>query len=304
MTTASAYTITTMDPAHPRGRKRRRGGATKRTVWSWLATIVIALYALLTVVPVLSIFLGSFKSTTQIAGDPLGFPNPIRFDNYIRGWNGVAVGESMSVYFWNTALFSFAAVGASVIAGTMAAYAIARKTGPISGVFERFFYVLYALPFLAVIVPLFSVTGDLGIRSNPFWIGIVFAAGWLPLNVVLMYAYFASFPLDIIEAAKTDGASEFRIFWTIAVPMSKGAILSTVLLSFIYAWNNLSHTLPLLVDPTSTTVAPGLLLFSAQYSVDLGAQLAGMVISAIPLVLAYALMHKHIMESFRVGSFR
>jgi ABC-type glycerol-3-phosphate transport system permease component len=291
-------------PAVPQKSRKRLFKTQTRSLGSWVATLVVAAFALLILVPVITIFLGSLKSTEQIAADPLGLPSPFRFENYVQGWNGVAVGESMSTYFLNTALFSIAAVASSTIAGTMAAYAIARRTGRISGMFERYFVILYALPFLAVIVPLFSVTGDLGIRSNPFWIGVVFGAGWLPLTVVLMYAYFASFPLDVIEAAKTDGASEFRIFWEMVIPMSKGAILSSVLLAFIYAWNNLSHTLPLLVDPSSTTVAPGLLLFSAQYSVNLGAQLAGMIISIVPLILAYALMHKHIMESFRVGSFR
>ncbi|MGJ0203328.1 ABC transporter permease subunit [Leucobacter sp. gxy201] len=300
----STITHTQLISSANAGKAATRSRRKPRGPWGWVATVVVGLYAIMTVLPTITILLGSFKESKQIVADPLGLPTTWVFDNYVRGWEGVAVGESMSLYFLNTALFSIAAVGASVIAGTMAAYAIARKTGPMSAAFERLYYVLYALPFLAVIIPLFSVTGDFGIRSNPFMIGLVFAAGWLPLNVVLMYAFFASFPNDVIEAAKVDGASEIRIFWTIAVPMSKGPILSTVLLSFIYAWNNLSHTLPLLVDPASTTVAPGLLLFSAQYSVDIGAQMAGQIISIIPLVLAYALMHKHIMESFRVGSFR
>ncbi|MFE5837299.1 carbohydrate ABC transporter permease [Arthrobacter sp. NPDC056493] len=292
--------LATVPSTAPTARRRFR----LRSPGSVVVSIIIAAYVLISVLPVLTIILGSLKTTQQIVGDPLGLPSPIQFDNYIRGWNGVAVGESMSTYFLNTTVFSAAAVLASIVAGTMAAYAIARKTGFFAALFERYFVILYALPFLAVIIPLFSVTGTLGLRSNPLGIGLVFAAGWLPLTVTLMYAFFASFPLDVIEAAKTDGASEFRIFWTIAVPMSKSAILSNLLLAFIYAWNNLSHTLPLLVDPKSTTVAPGLLLFSAQYSVDLGAQLAGMVISIVPLVLAYALLHKHIMESFKVGSFR
>ena len=77
-----------------------------------------------------------------------------------------------------------------------------------------------------------------------------------------------------------------------------------MLLALIYSWNNLSHTLPLLVLPASRTIAPGLLLFTQQYSVDVGAQLAGMLISILPLIAAYLLLHRHIMESFRVGSFR
>jgi ABC-type glycerol-3-phosphate transport system permease component len=285
-------------------KKGRLTGKAPHSAGAVVATIIVFIYLLIGVFPIISIILGSLKSTTQLVADPLGLPSPIQFDNYARGWAGVAVGESMSTYFINTVLFSIVAVGISTIAGTMAAYAIARSTTKTSGIFERSFNLLYALPYLAVIIPLFSITGDLGLRSNPLGIGLVFGAGWLFLTVMLMYGFFASFPLDVIEAAKTDGASELRIFWEQVVPMSKGAILSCVLLAFIYSWNNLSHTLPLLVDPKSTTVAPGLLLFSAQYSVDLGAQFAGIIISIIPLILAYALMHKQLMESFRVGSFR
>jgi len=287
------------------GQKRRlpRKGA-RHSTGSIVVSIIVFIFVLIGILPIISIILGSLKSTTQIVGDPLGLPIPLQFGNYARGWAGVAVGESMSPYFVNTVAFSVVAVIVSTIAGTMAAYAIARAATRTSTIFERSFTLLYALPYLAVIIPLFSITGDFGLRSNPFGIGLVFGAGWLFLTVILMFGFFASFPNDVIEAAKTDGASEIRIFLSIVVPMSKGAILSCVLLAFIYSWNNLSHTLPLLVDPASTTVAPGLLLFSAQYSVDLGAQFAGIVISIVPLVGAYALMHKHIMESFRVGSFR
>ncbi|MGK9220366.1 MULTISPECIES: carbohydrate ABC transporter permease [unclassified Microbacterium] len=293
-------TLTTVEGPRRHRTSQLRG----RGVGAWAAAIIIALFVTIAVLPVVTIVLGSLKTTTQIVGEPLSFPNPIQFGNYIRGWAGVAVGESMSTYILNTILFSISAVAVSTIAGTMAAYVIARYQGRMPTFFERAFTILYALPYLAVIIPLFSITGDLGLRSNPLGIGLVFAAGWMPLTVVLMYGFFAGFPHDVIEAAKTDGASELRIFWTHVLPMSKGAILSCVLLAFIYAWNNLSHTLPLLVDPSSTTIAPGLLLFSAQYSVDLGAQFAGIVISLLPLIAAYALMHKHIMESFRVGSFR
>ena len=308
MSTSHVDDTVTSSRLHPAPTSKRRKRApkvkTRYSAGAIIVSIIVFLYVLMGILPIISIVLGSLKNTTQIVGDPLGLPSPVQFDNYVRGWAGVAVGESMETYFINTIAFSVVAVAISTVAGTMAAYAIARSTSKMSTAFERSFTLLYALPYLAVIIPLFSITGDLGLRSNPLGIGLVFGAGWMFLTIMLMYGFFASFPNDVIEAAKTDGASELRIFWTHVIPMSKGAILSCVLLAFIYSWNNLSHTLPLLVDPKSTTVAPGLLLFSAQYSVDLGAQFAGIVVSIVPLVLAYALMHKHIMESFRVGSFR
>ncbi|MEA5052083.1 MAG: carbohydrate ABC transporter permease [Propionicimonas sp.] len=254
--------------------------------------------------PVFTVLSGSLKTSNQITTDPLGLPNPVDFTNYIRGWNGVAVGEPMWVYLLNTAVFTVVAVAVVIVLGTMAAYAISRSSNWVSTLAERYYLVLYTLPFLATIVPLYSITGDLGLRDNPAGVGLVYAASWMPMTVVLMLAFFASFPLDVIEAAKTDGASEWRAFVTIVVPMSQSAVLSNLLLAFIYAWNNLSHTFPLLTSPTSLTVAPGILLFSSQYTVDQGAQLAGMFMTVIPLILAYAVLHRHIMESFRVGSFR
>ena len=282
----------------------RSPGARRRGLGAALLTLLVAAYVLLSVLPVWTIVLGSLKSSEQVTTDPLGLPNPVHFDNFARGWRGVAVGEPMSTYFVNTAIYSAACVIVATVAGTMAAYALARRSGFSSAFLNRYFVVLYALPFLAIIVPLFSITGDLGIRSNPLGIGVVTAAGWLALTVMLMFGFFSTFPLDVIEAAKTDGASELRTFWQIVIPMSKGPMFSCALLCFINAWNNLAYTLPLLVRPDSTTIAPGLLLFSGRYSVDLGAQLAGMTISILPLIAAYLLMHRHVMESFRVGAFR
>jgi raffinose/stachyose/melibiose transport system permease protein len=272
--------------------------------WRIVATIVVGLYVLISIMPVVSIVLGAFKTTSQISTDPLGLPSPVEWSNFVKGWNGVAVGNAMSTYFFNSILFTVASVAVSIITGTLGAYVIARRSGRVAALAERYFVILYTLPFLAYIIPLFSLAGSLGMRSQPFSVGIIFAATWMPLTLILMVAFFSGIPLDVIEAAKIDGASEWRIFRSIVLPLSKGAILSNVLLAFIYSWNNLSHTLPLLVVPNTRTVAPGLLLFTQQYSVDVGAQLAGMLISVLPLVAAYLLLHKHIMESFRVGSFR
>jgi ABC-type glycerol-3-phosphate transport system permease component len=286
--------------AHPRGQARLG----QLTVGRGVVTVLVALYVVVTNLPVFTVFTGSLKTSNQITTDPLGLPSPMDLSNYVRGWNGVAVGQPMYVYLWNTVMFTVVGVMVATVLGTMAAYAIARSTSWVALLAERYYLVLYTLPFLATIIPLYSMTGDLGLRDEPAGIGLVYAASWMPMTVMLMLGFFSSFPLDVIEAAKTDGASEWRAFMSVVIPMSRSAVLSNVLLAFIYAWNNFSHTFALLTKPTSVTVAPGILLFSSQYSVDQGAQFAGMFMTVIPLILAYALLHRHIMESFRVGSFR
>src|ERR1700712_172650 len=76
--------------------------------WRIIATIVVGLYVLISIMPVVSIVLGAFKTTSQISTDPLGLPNPVEWSNFVKGWNGVAVGNAMSTYFFNSILFTVA----------------------------------------------------------------------------------------------------------------------------------------------------------------------------------------------------
>jgi ABC-type glycerol-3-phosphate transport system permease component len=273
-------------------------------VSSILLFALVAAWALIAVMPVITTFLGSLKSTAQISADPLGLPDRIHLENYVSGWNGVVVGEPMSTYFVNTVMFATVAIIATTLFGSMAAYALARRHGVINRFLQRYFLILFAVPFVATIIPLFAITGDLGMRSNQPAIGLVFAAVLLPQTVILMLGYFAAFPFDLVEAAKVDGASEARAFVSVVVPVAKGGILSVALLGFINAWNDLAYTLVLLVRPETKTIPPGLLLFTQQYSVDIGAQLAGMFIGIIPLIVAYVVLQRYIMEGFRVGAYR
>jgi raffinose/stachyose/melibiose transport system permease protein len=288
-------------PKATRGTHRARHGFV-----SAFLVIVVGAYCAFTLLPVVSILLGSFKTTSEIASDPLGWPSTFRWENYVQGWSGTGLTPSMDLYFGNTVLFTIAALIAIVPVGAMAAYAIARRSGWVSTLVERYYLLLYTIPFIALIVPLYDVVGTLGLRSNPVAVGLVFAASFVPWTIVLMLGFYASFPLDVIEAAKMDGASELRIFWSVVLPMSKGAVLTNVLLAFIFAWNNLSHTLPLLIDPESLTIAPGVIALTAGsgYTVDIGPQMAALIISVVPLVALYLMLHKQIMEGFRVGSFR
>jgi ABC-type glycerol-3-phosphate transport system permease component len=272
------------------------------------STVVLSLFAVvwavIVIMPVLTTFLGSLKSAGQVAGDPLGLPNPIVIDNYAKGWNGVVVGQPMSTYFFNTVLFAGVAVVAATLFGSMAAYALARRLRGLNAFVRRYFIFLFAIPFVSTIIPLFAITGDLGIRSNPPAIGLVFAAVAIPQAVILMVGYFSTFPFDLVEAAKVDGAGELTTFARVVLPVSKGGVLSVGLLGFINAWNDLAYTLVLLVKPASKTIPPGLLLFTQQYSVEIGAQLAGMFIGIVPLVLTYIVLQRYIMEGFRVGAYR
>jgi ABC-type glycerol-3-phosphate transport system permease component len=292
-----------MTDAHAPGRRRVRR-IPRLNLGSIVLFLLCGAWAVIVMMPVIATLLGSLKTTTQIASDPLGLPIPPHFENFVNGWKGVVVGEQMSTYVVNTVLFAGVAVVVSTLFGSMAAYAIARRFGRAALLLRRYFVLLFAVPFVSTIIPLFFLSGDLSMRSNPAAIGVVYAAVAIPQAVILMVGYFATFPFDLVEAARVDGATEFGAFRRIVMPVAKGGVLSIGLLGFINAWNDLAYTLVLLVKPASKTIPPGLLLFTQQYSVDIGAQLAGMLIGILPLVIAYVVLQRYIMEGFRVGAYR
>jgi ABC-type glycerol-3-phosphate transport system permease component len=127
---------------------------------------------------------------------------------------------------------------------------------------NRYFVLLLRVPQLVIWVPLFSLASDLNVVSNPAALGLVCAALVTPLSTVLMCTYFASFPLDLIEAAEVD-ASETYALKRIDIPMSKGTIGRVALLQAITPWNELALAVILLLEPDSLAIPVGPSSFGA-----------------------------------------
>jgi raffinose/stachyose/melibiose transport system permease protein len=260
------------------------------------------MWALLCAIPILVAVFSSFKAQADIITDPFGLPFPPVLQNYLTSFAGTLGGQPMTVYLLNSAISTLLGIVLCTIAATLAGYHLARRsTAPtrISGVY---FLVLLTLPPVVTIIPLFTLTGQLGLRNSPWGLGLVLAAAQLPLAVVLMRTFFATFPHELIEAAALDGASEMRTFLDIVVPLMRGPVGTVALLQGIGMWNELTLAVVLLNTSDSYTVPLGLSLFRTATSLDLGAQFAGLTIAIIPILVAYAVFNKQFIEGLRVGA--
>jgi len=140
--------------------------------------------------------------------------------------------------------------------------------------------------------------------SNPIALGVIYGALVAPIAAVLMRAYFSSFPLDLIEAARADGAGELHTFLRIVLPLSRGALVAVGLVQGIFLWNELGLAATLLLDPGSRTLPIGMSLFQGQAVVDRGAQFASLVMMVAPIVLLYIVFSRQITTGLRVGGLK
>lgn len=274
-----------------------------KRVGMFAVVAALALWTVAALLPIVSAVLASVKTTDAITASPLGLPSNPTFDNFTRAWNGPLYGVPLWKTVINSAIAVSVGVGLGVSAGTAAGYALARNPRTLSWL-NRYFVLLLTVPQIVIWVPLFSLASDLNVVSNPAALGLVYAALVIPLSTVLMRTYFASFPLDLIEAAKVDGASETRALVRIVIPMSKGIIGLVALLQAIMLWNELALAVILLLDPDSQTIPVGLTQFRSQFQVQLGPQFAGLVLAIVPMIMLYLITNRRIVSGMRLGALR
>jgi multiple sugar transport system permease protein len=159
------------------------------------------------------------------------------------------------------------------------------------------------LPFGLLLITIYPVMVKLGLLdTHPGLIlaSIVFA---LPVSTYMLYSYFSQVPSEMIEAARADGAGEWRIFHTIVLPVSVPAIVTVFLYGFMWSWNDLLYSMTLIVSEDKRTIGPGLLLnYLNETNADWGGAMAASIIASIPIVLAFAFLQRWFIQGVTAGA--
>jgi raffinose/stachyose/melibiose transport system permease protein len=266
--------------------------------------VLLASWALLGLLPFAVMILGSVKTTAMIYADPFGLPGVPRFANFLTAWMGPAGGEPLGRYFLNSALVAVMSLGLGVGSGTLAAYGLARSPRRWTTVLHGSFVVLLTVPIAVTLVPLFVLSGTLGLRNSIVGLALVYSAYLVPTTAILMRSYFAGFPTDLLDAARIDGCSELRSLWHVVLPLANGALISVTIVGFLWVWSELFYAVALVNAPGSKTLPVGLLLFQGQYFTDRGAQFAGLLMATLPVVALYAVFQRRITQGFALGGYR
>lgn len=242
----------------------------------------------ITVVPLLFVVLGGFRTTAQINRAPAGLPGPWVWQNYAE-----VLG---SVQFWrllgNSALIAVIATTLAVGFGSMAAFALSRYVFKGREAFYTLFTLGLLFPLGVATLPLYLWLRQLGLLENPLGVAIPEAAFSLPITIVILRPFMNAIPVELEDAALLDGAARLGFFWRILLPLSRPALATVSILAFVSSWN--FFLLPLLVfnDSTNFTLPLGVAMFQSEHSQDTAKILAFTALSMIPALTFFVLAER------------
>ncbi|WP_022886802.1 carbohydrate ABC transporter permease [Glaciibacter superstes] len=269
-------------------RTRRRSNTTRKTV----LYVVLTLGVVAMVFPFIWMVLGSFKTNAEIRRSPLGFlPENPTLDNYAQLFGRL----DFTTFFTNSVIVAVFVTLGNIVFSSMVGYALAKLE--FAGKRLLFGMVLGTLmvPGVVTFVPLFVLTSNLGlVNSYP---GLILPFLITPLGVFLMRQFIGSLPDDIIEAARIDGASEWRIFLRVIMPLCGPAVAVLTILTFLGSWNNFLWPLVVATSEEKYTLPVALALYSVgQNAAQYGLMMAGAVVVVIPVLLVFVVLQRYFVQ--------
>lgn len=278
---------------------RRR--ATRRTLPErlarGLALLLLWSYAAVALAPLLVMVLDSMRPNTAVLSDPLGLPTSLDLSSYGTAWSQASFAE----YVRNSVLVTVAAVALDVLVSLPASYVLGRYQFRGSGVLIAYFLSGLMLPIRLGILPIFYLLGSFGMIDSRLGLVLVYAASGVPFSVFIMSAFFRGLPSELEEAARIDGAGDFRVFARVMVPLVKPAIATVVVFRFVPLWNDFFFPLVLLRNTDKYTLPVGLTQFFGEFQTNWSALFAGLVIATVPLIVLFLVATKQIVAGLTAG---
>jgi raffinose/stachyose/melibiose transport system permease protein len=261
-----------------------------------MATTILGLFSLIALLPIVGIVLTALQDPDGLSG--YGSFDGLHFDNFTRAWEDGNFGP----YLRSSTIVVVAVVSIATVFSIMAGYAFAlmRFRGA-----QVLFYVLLLglmVPFEAIIVPLYYGFIDLELYDT-YWALILPQVGTsVAFGSFWMRAFFRTVPRSVIEAARLDGASSWLTLWRVLMPLARPAVLTMVVLIFMWTWNEFLLAL-VMVDTEDLRTAPlGLGFFVGRNVRDLTLLSAGAVIVALPVVIVYVFLQRHFIRGMVSGA--
>jgi multiple sugar transport system permease protein len=266
---------------------RTRSYVSTQSLVKWLtlaAGIVIALAVLL---PIIWMAFTAFKPESDIVSyPPTLWPRELTLDHFIEVWNRIPFAQ----LYLNTIVFAGSVTIISLFFDSMAAYALARLEFRGRNIVLVVILVLLMLPFQVTLIPLYDQLNSIGLTNTlP---GLIIPRMTNAFGIFFLRQFFLSLPKDLEEAARVDGASEWRIYWRVIMPLAKPALLTLGLFHFQYNWNDLLWPLIMSADVESATLPAGLALFMGQHVVEYGLLMAGSLLSLLPVIAFFLIIQR------------
>jgi multiple sugar transport system permease protein len=281
----------------------------KRTLTQLLILGVLAILIVITLIPYAMTLLMSQKPNAEIYTSFWSFPRQLRPEFYTRSF------ELLGPYILNSLIVSMGAAVGVVFLASLSGYAFARLRFAGKDTLYLLLITLLMVPGILTLIPLFQWMlafplvggndlwghGGTGFRNSWLALWIPYWAGGQIFGLMLCRTFFEDIPREFFEAARVDGASEFKIYRMIVLPLSVPILAALAIMQFIGSYNDYIWPLVIISEPSKQMFAVGVTLFASDSSVDLGPQMAGYVVGSLPLVFIFLFGMKYYVQGLTSG---
>ncbi|MBY6037655.1 carbohydrate ABC transporter permease [Fictibacillus nanhaiensis] len=263
-----------------------------------IAGIILLIGGLLVAIPFIWMILSAFKPESEVLQlTPTLWPETITTKNFIYLFENM----NFAVYLRNTiiiVLFSFVGLFFNAMAGY--AFAKYKFKGR-----DKLFYLVLAtmmIPGQVTMIPVYLILNQMGLTNT--MAGVVLPGLVGAFSIFLFRQFMSTIPDELLEAARLDGASEFRVFMQLILPISKPIMAVQGILTFIAGWNSFLWPLIIANDESLYTLSVGLSLLKGQYGGNFALQMAGSTFMVIPIVIIFIIFQKHIIEGYTISGMK
>ena len=257
-------------------------------------------YLLLALLPILLVFMNSFKSRDAIFTDPLAWPTPETFS--LIGYTKVLGRSDVLLYFGNSFIVTVASLFFILLFGAMAAWGLSEYRFRGNRWLKFFFAFGIMVPIRLGTVSILQLMVELNLVNTLTALVLVYVAQGLPLAIMILSEFMGQVPGELKDAARCDGVDEFRIFFQVIVPLIRPAIATVAVFTMVPIWNDLWFPLILAPSEKTQTITLGIQQFVGQYATDWNAVLASLSLAIVPVVTLYALFSRQLIRGITAGA--
>lgn len=301
-TTAPAPDTAAASPqGHRKLARTNRSARTRRGVSGWTVLILLAAAAALMIFPFWLALINAFKPSTEyIADGPIGIPTELDFTAIIDFWIGVNFNQKLL----NSVILSGSVALIAAALSLLSAFAIG--IGRIKGRvwILAVFMLAFTIPQEALVYPLFVLSRELNLYDNLLGVTIILAVLQSAFGTYMLASVLGSFPMEVLEAARLDGASRFQILRIIVLPLTRPTLAVLVTFFFIWTWNDFFLPLVLLPSASNQTVSVSLGALSGQYTSDPTALAAASMAGILPALIFFLLFQRTLMRGVNIGAIK
>lgn len=259
---------------------------------------LLVVYSVIIVVPLAVVVFGSFKTQQQLFADPYLPTLSPALSNY----RTALLGQGLARALLNSALVTVAGVTLTLALASLAAFGIARIRGWISGAIFGLLIVGMAIPAQANMVPQRVLFERLGLLDSLLGLVLINITVTLPVATFILTGFMKTLPTELYEASSLDGAGNFRTFSSIVLPLSGPSLAATTIFLFVIQWNDLLYPLLLIQSPEKKTLPLALIGFQGEFLTNYPLLFTGVILSSLPIVIAYVLLQRQFVAGITAGA--